>query len=55
MGYCGYGIVDGVKGPLGENLHVKDMRGVLLKKGGVAEWPAEAEVVVTDGCWAATI
>ena len=33
MGDCGNGLADGRKGPLGDNLHLKAMRGVLLEKG----------------------
>ena len=34
MGSRGNGLVDGGKGLLGANLHMKTMRGVLLEKGG---------------------
>ena len=34
MGECGDVLADGGKGPLGENLHMKAMRGILLEKGG---------------------
>ena len=30
---CGNGIVDVGKGPLGDNLHLKAIRGILLEKG----------------------